>query len=240
MTSPKPQHGPRRQPLRWVALTLLVLSVGALAFWSGQATKAPPSPVTNREPAGQGAVSAATTPTLAPTTTLTPTTTTRPPSRLAGILITKNVGPGEKQGQANRVYLLGRHVKVATKQGPKLRIALAPLQPVDVDPRDNVYRIIQVPVRQILDHPSRSWQTAPQLVVHPGERVKVIVQNRDRIEHSFTFEQGRVSEDNIFSGMTKTVEFTVPRRPPPKDHPYQYYCRWRALGMDGPFDVQPK
>jgi len=159
---------------------------------------------------------------------------TPPPVRLVGILITMNVGPGERHGQANRVYLRG----VDKKPGPGLHIVPAALQPVDVDPRDNVYRIIQVPVRQILDHPSLSWQTAPQLVVHPGERVKVIVKNRDQIEHSFTFEQGRVSEDNIFSGQTKTVEFTVPRKPPPKDKPFQYYCRWRQLGMDGPFVVR--
>jgi hypothetical protein len=230
-----PRHRRRWRPERWLAAALVLVAIAALAFYYGQATNSTPAtPSTSQATAGRGAVSAAV------ATSAAPTTTARPPARLVGILITKNVGPGEKQGQANRVYLLGRHVKVATKQGPKLRIDLAPLQPVDVDPRDNVYRIIRVPVRQILDHPSLSWQPAPQLVVHPGERVKVIVQNRDRIEHSFTFEQGRVSEDNIFSGTTKTVEFTVPRRPPPKDHPYQYYCRWRALGMDGPFVVQPK
>jgi hypothetical protein len=216
---------PRRSGARWVLITFFV-AVGVVALGAFQAglrhggEVAAPAPTSTARAGVSGAAVATAKP--AP-----------PPARLAGILVMMNVGPGEEQGQANRVYLRG----VDTEPGPKLRIALAPFQAIDVDPRKNVRRIAQVPVRQILDHPSRSWHPAPELVVRLGERVKVIVQNRDKIEHTFTFEDAEVSED-VFKRKTKTVEFTVPSKPAPKNDPFQYYCRFRQLGMDGPFVVR--
>jgi hypothetical protein len=208
-----------------VILTVLAIVAAAFAGWKyGEGREGRARTVAAPTATSGAGVLAATATTAKPTP---------PPARLVGILVMKNVGPGEEQGQANRVYLRG----VDTKPGPGLRIALAPSQPIDVDPRKNVRRIIQVPVRQILDHPSLSWHPAPELAVRLGERVKVIVQNRDRIEHTFTFEDAEVTVD-VFKRKTKTVEFTVPSKPAPKDDPFQYYCRFRQLGMDGPFVVR--
>jgi hypothetical protein len=161
--------------------------------------------------------------------TAQPTTTTAPPPRRLGILITKNIGTGEQPGQANRVYLVGRD----TDPDPdKLRVDYADRQPVDIDPRENVRRIIHVPTRQILQRHSASAHLSPQFVARPGERVQIVVQNRDSMVHSFTFDPAEKGLD-VYAGKTRTLTFTAPRAKPPPGKPWTFYCRWRQVGMDG-------
>jgi hypothetical protein len=150
-----------------------------------------------------------------------------------GILIMQNIGTGETDATQNRVYFLGRD----TKPGPGLHIVPAAIQPVDVDPRPNVRRVVNIAYRDIIARAKRGerFHPSPQLVARPGERVELVIQNRDIKLHSFTYDPADAYKD-VFAHKTRTYEFTVPRKgAPPR---YSYYCRWRFQGMDGLFEVK--
>jgi hypothetical protein len=224
------RHAARRPRALMVAMVLafVLLVAGAVvtAYLVGASRPRTAAPASS--PATAGTFSAG-----GPTAATSPTTTTRPPVRRLGILITMNIGTGEATGQANRVFLLGRD----TKPGPKLRVVPASVQPVDIDPDPKVRRAIQMPLAQILDGAKRGlrFHPSPQLVARPGERVEIVIQNRDTKLHSFTYDPADAYKD-VFAGKTRTYEFTVPRRGAPKG--YAFYCRWRLPGMDGWLVVQ--
>ena len=73
----------------------------------------------------------------------------------------------------------------------------------------------------------------PSFAVRPGERVRVRVDNQDRYIHSFTFAKARVNLD-VWEGTTESVTFEAPSTP----GRYQFYCRYRRIGMSGTLVVR--
>jgi hypothetical protein len=212
-----------------LAVVLLCAAVGVFAFnWGASGNQA--GVAGGSTPSSSGAFSAATVAAPAPSTT---TTTSRPVARRVGILIMQNIGTGETDATQNRVYFLGRDAD----PGPKLKIVPAPIQPVDVDPRPTVRRVVNLAYRDIIARARRGerFHPSPLLVARPGERVELVIQNRDIKLHSFTYDPADAYKD-VFAHKTRTYEFTVPRKgAPPR---YSYYCRWRFQGMDGLFQVK--
>jgi hypothetical protein len=227
----EPRHvSPLRQrvPRWWVTAGLLLVSalLVAVGLASGRTSQSSAAGA-GSAPSSSGAFSAATV--SAPAA---PTTTSRPVARRLGVLIMQNIGTGETDATQNRVYFLGRD----TKPGPGLHIFPAAIQPVDVDPRPDVRRVVNMAYRDIIARARRGerFHPSPLLVARPGERVELVIQNRDIKLHSFTYDPADAYKD-VFAHKTRTYEFTVPRDPPPR---YNYYCRWRFQGMDGLFEVK--
>jgi len=73
----------------------------------------------------------------------------------------------------------------------------------------------------------------PEFVVRPGEALRVRVANQDRYIHSFTFAKARVNLD-IFEGTVGSATFKAPTAP----GTYQFYCRYRKVGMSGTLVVR--
>jgi plastocyanin len=73
----------------------------------------------------------------------------------------------------------------------------------------------------------------PSFVVRPGETVRVRVDNQDRYIHSFTFAKARVNLD-VWEGTTGSATFKAPTSP----GSYQFYCRYRRIGMSGTLVVR--
>jgi plastocyanin len=73
----------------------------------------------------------------------------------------------------------------------------------------------------------------PSFVVRPGEALRVRVDNQDRYIHSFTFAKARANLD-IWEGTTDSVTFKAPTSP----GRYQFYCRYRRIGMSGTLVVR--
>jgi plastocyanin len=73
----------------------------------------------------------------------------------------------------------------------------------------------------------------PVFVVRRGERLRVRVDNQDRYIHSFTFAKARVNLD-AWEGTVSAVTFTAPRTA----GTYQFYCRYRKVGMSGALVVR--
>lgn len=90
-------------------------------------------------------------------------------------------------------------------------------KPPGVAPADRVYSAV-----------GQGSATRPRFTARPGERVQVKVINRDDIVHSFTLDRAQKTVD-VFAGTSETVTLKAPLKP----GIYTFYCRWRALGMDG-------
>ncbi len=73
----------------------------------------------------------------------------------------------------------------------------------------------------------------PQFVVRRGELIKMRVDNQDHFIHSFTFAKSRVNLD-AWEGTTSSATFHAPAAP----GTYQFYCRYRKLGMSGTLVVR--
>jgi hypothetical protein len=73
----------------------------------------------------------------------------------------------------------------------------------------------------------------PQFVVRRGQLLKMRVDNQDRFIHSFTFAKARVNLD-AWEGTITSATFKAPSTP----GTYQFYCRYRKLGMSGTLVVQ--
>ena len=73
----------------------------------------------------------------------------------------------------------------------------------------------------------------PQFVVRRGEVLKMRVDNQDRLLHSFTFGKARVNLD-AWEGTISSATFHAPTTP----GTYQFYCRYRKIGMSGTLVVQ--
>jgi plastocyanin len=74
----------------------------------------------------------------------------------------------------------------------------------------------------------------PRFVVRAGEALTVRVANQDLYLHSFTFAKARVNLD-IWEGTTDSATFDAPTTP----GTYQFYCRYRKVGMSGTLVVRP-
>ena len=72
-----------------------------------------------------------------------------------------------------------------------------------------------------------------RIVVRPGEALRVKVDNQDRYVHSFTFAKARVNLD-IWEGTAASVTFDAPTAA----GTYQFYCRYRKVGMSGTLVVR--
>jgi hypothetical protein len=68
----------------------------------------------------------------------------------------------------------------------------------------------------------------PRFVVRPGEALRVRVDNQDRYIHSFTFATARVNLD-AWEGTVSAATFRAPKAA----GTYQFYCRYRKVGMSG-------
>jgi plastocyanin len=74
----------------------------------------------------------------------------------------------------------------------------------------------------------------PSFAVRAGERLRVRVDNQDQFLHSFTFSKARVNLD-VWEGTAESVTFEAPDAP----GRYQFYCRYRRIGMAGTLVVRP-
>lgn len=73
----------------------------------------------------------------------------------------------------------------------------------------------------------------PQFVVRRGELIRMRVNNQDQFIHSFTFAKSRVNLD-AWEGTTSSATFRAPTTP----GTYQFYCRYRKIGMSGTLVVR--
>jgi plastocyanin len=73
----------------------------------------------------------------------------------------------------------------------------------------------------------------PEFAVRPGEVLRVRVHNQDRYIHSFTFAKARVNLD-AWEGTVSAATFRAPRKP----GVYEFYCRYRKVGMSGTLVVR--
>jgi plastocyanin len=82
----------------------------------------------------------------------------------------------------------------------------------------------------------------PRIVVRPGERIQIRVDNQDDREHTWTFPGGRLTvqayeEDPLRPPLT-AISTSKPFLAPTKPGTYRFYCRYRKLGMDGALVVR--
>jgi plastocyanin len=75
----------------------------------------------------------------------------------------------------------------------------------------------------------------PRFVARPGEALRVRVDNQDRYIHSFTFAKARVNLD-AWEGTVSAATFRAPKTA----GTYQFYCRYRKVGMSGTLLVRGK
>jgi hypothetical protein len=74
----------------------------------------------------------------------------------------------------------------------------------------------------------------PSFVVRPGEPLRMRVDNQDQYVHSFTFAKSRVNLDAWEGEVSTSATFRAPTRP----GTYQFYCRYRKVGMSGTLVVR--
>ena len=74
----------------------------------------------------------------------------------------------------------------------------------------------------------------PSFVVRPGEALRMRVDNQDQYVHSFTFAKSRVNLDAWEDEVSTTATFRAPTTP----GTYQFYCRYRKVGMSGTLVVR--
>jgi plastocyanin len=71
-----------------------------------------------------------------------------------------------------------------------------------------------------------SWKTT-KLSFKAGQKVTVTVQNKDTVEHNFTFAAAKVNKD-VEDGQTVTVAFTAPG-----PGTYEFHCKYHPQKMHG-------
>jgi hypothetical protein len=74
----------------------------------------------------------------------------------------------------------------------------------------------------------------PSFVVRPGEALRMRVDNQDQYVHSFTFAKSRVNLDAWEGEVSTSATFKAPTTP----GTYQFYCRYRKVGMSGTLVVR--
>jgi Cupredoxin-like domain len=73
----------------------------------------------------------------------------------------------------------------------------------------------------------------PRYVVRRRELLRIRVDNQDQFIHSFTFAKARVNLD-AWEGTVSAATFKAPTTP----GTYQFYCRYRKIGMSGTLVVR--
>jgi plastocyanin len=73
----------------------------------------------------------------------------------------------------------------------------------------------------------------PVFRARPGERLRIRVDNQDQLIHSFTFAPARLNLD-AWEGAVTARTFKAPKKP----GTYQFYCRYRKVGMAGTLVVR--
>jgi hypothetical protein len=73
----------------------------------------------------------------------------------------------------------------------------------------------------------------PRFVVRRRELLRIRVDNQDQFIHSFTFAKSRVNLD-AWEGTVSAATFKAPTSP----GTYQFYCRYRKIGMSGTLVVR--
>jgi plastocyanin len=73
----------------------------------------------------------------------------------------------------------------------------------------------------------------PEFVVRRGQLLRMRVDNQDQFIHSFTFAKSRVNLD-AWEGTVSATTFKAPTAP----GTYQFYCRYRKIGMSGTLVVR--
>jgi plastocyanin len=203
----------RRRPAgQWALVALLVLAFGALMFQVGQAV-APNRPAAAQPAPGQPLPDDAVSGYGVDDGqgTAAPTTTPAPPSTTPPPPTTTAPPTTAAPPRPRVLKLLTRNVQ--TEAHPN-RVYLAPGQ---------------------VDAAQAGRGRRPQFVVRPGQRLQVQVANQDRVIHSFTFAPARVNLD-AWEGTVSTVTFTAPRAP----GRYEFYCRYRKIGMSGALVVRAR
>jgi plastocyanin len=125
------------------------------------------------------------------------------------------------------------------------RTTAPPAPPTTAPPRPRVLSLItrnigtaQNPDRVYLqpgkvDAAQAGQGAHPQFVVRRGQLLRMRVDNQDQFIHSFTFAKSRVNLD-AWEGTVSATSFKAPSAP----GTYQFYCRYRRIGMSGTLVVR--
>ncbi|HEY2959333.1 MAG TPA: cupredoxin domain-containing protein [Actinomycetota bacterium] len=120
-----------------------------------------------------------------------------------------------------------------------------PAPPTTAPPRPHVLSLVtrdigtpQTPDRVYLqpgkvDAAQAARGAHPRFVVRRGELLRMRVDNQDQFIHSFTFAKSRVNLD-AWEGTVSAATFKAPTAP----GTYQFYCRYRKVGMSGTLVVR--
>jgi plastocyanin len=118
----------------------------------------------------------------------------------------------------------------ATTAGPRPRVLRLVTRNIQTEANPN--RVYLAP-GQVSAEQARHGRR-PRFVVRAGEALRVRVDNQDLYIHSFTFAKARVNLD-IWEGTVASATFDAPKTP----GTYQFYCRYRKIGMSGTLVVRP-
>jgi Cupredoxin-like domain len=204
----------RRRPWRrWALVALLLVAVGAVMFQVGQAV-APTGPAAARS-AGPGPLSyGPAEPSADPSTAGAPAAATDP----AG-------GPDQYPAVASTAP------PAPTTTAPPPRPRLLRLVTRNIQTEATPNRVYLAPGQVTAAQAGRGAR--PRFVVRAGQPLKVRVDNEDLYIHSFTFAKARVNLD-IWEGTADSATFDAPTKP----GTYQFYCRYRKVGMSGTLVVR--
>jgi Cupredoxin-like domain len=127
----------------------------------------------------------------------------------------------------------------ATPARPRPAPAATPVRPRvlklvtrNIRTEANPNRVYLVPGK--LTPGQASHGARPSFVVRPGEALRMRVDNQDQYVHSFTFAKSRVNLDAWEGEVSTTATFRAPTTP----GTYQFYCRYRKVGMSGTLVVR--
>jgi cupredoxin-like protein len=203
----------RRRPLRrWAFVALLLVAVGAVMFQVGQAVA--PDPPAAARPAGPGPLSyGAADPSAADPSAADPSA-----ADPAG-------GPGRYPAVASTAP------PAPTTTAPPPRPRLLRLVTRNIQTESDPNRVYLAPGQVTAEQARRGAR--PRFVVRAGQPLKVRVDNEDLYIHSFTFAKARVNLD-IWEGTADSATFDAPSTP----GTYQFYCRYRKIGMSGTLVVR--
>jgi plastocyanin len=128
------------------------------------------------------------------------------------------------------------------------RVAPATTRPAPTTTRPPAARTLRLVTRNIQSeaNPNRVYLAPGQVGVaqarrgqhpvfraRPGERLRIRVDNQDQLIHSFTFAPAKLNLD-AWEGAVTARTFKAPKKP----GTYQFYCRYRKVGMAGTLVVR--
>jgi plastocyanin len=209
----------RRRPAGQLALVvLLVLAFGALMFQVGQAV-APTRPAAARPAPGQPAGQPVSGYGL------------EDDDRGAGSGQGAGYGAAPTTAPAPPTTAAPARAKAPPAPAAKPRPRLLRLVTENVQTEANPNRVYLAPGQ--VDAAQARRGRRPRFTVRPGQLLRVQVDNRDLYIHSFTFARSRVNLD-VWEGTRAAATFKAPGT----RGTYQFYCRYRKIGMSGTFVVR--